>query len=63
MSSPSHTSLPPESRERLCEHLGADRLREDVPLAPFTTFQIGGPAELFYGARTADELCRAVRPR
>ena len=61
MPSSSHASLPPESRERLREHLGADRLREDVTLAPFTTFQIGGPAELYYEARTADELCRAVR--
>ena len=25
--------------------LGADRLRSHVPLAPFTTFRVGGPAE------------------
>ena len=40
--------------------LGADRLRRDVALAPFTTFRIGGPADLYYEARTADELALAV---
>ena len=39
--------------------LGADRLERDVPLAPLTTFRIGGPADLLYRARTADELVRA----
>lgn len=41
--------------------LGADRLRTAVPLAPLTTFRIGGPADLFYAARDADELEHAVR--
>jgi UDP-N-acetylmuramate dehydrogenase len=54
-------TIRPENRRRLREALGADRLRENVSLAPFTTFQIGGPADLYYEARTADELCRAVR--
>lgn len=40
--------------------LGDDRLRRDVPLGPFTTFKVGGPADLLYEARTADELARAV---
>lgn len=40
--------------------LGADRLRRDVALAPFTTFRIGGPADYFYEARSADELALAV---
>jgi UDP-N-acetylmuramate dehydrogenase len=44
----------------LAARLGADRLRRDVPLAPFTTFKIGGPADLFYEATTADELAGAV---
>lgn len=35
-------------------------MRRDVPLAPLTTFRIGGPADLFYRARTADELCHAL---
>ncbi len=40
--------------------LGADRLERDAPLAPLTTFRIGGPADLLYRARTADELVRAI---
>jgi UDP-N-acetylmuramate dehydrogenase len=40
--------------------LGKDRVARKVTLAPFTTFKIGGPADLFYEARTADELANAV---
>jgi UDP-N-acetylmuramate dehydrogenase len=40
--------------------LGKGRVSRDVPLAPYTTFKIGGPADLFYEARTADELAVAV---
>lgn len=40
--------------------LAADRLRRDVSLAPFTTFKIGGPADLLYDATTADELAIAI---
>jgi len=40
---------------------GADRLQRDVPLAPYTTFKIGGPADLFVEAQTPDELAAAVR--
>ena len=29
-------------------------------LAPYTTFRIGGPADLYYEARSADELARAL---
>jgi UDP-N-acetylmuramate dehydrogenase len=29
-------------------------------LAPYTTFKIGGPADLFYEARSADELAAAI---
>ncbi len=36
------------------------RLHRNRLLAPFTTFKIGGPADLFYEARTPDELARAV---
>jgi UDP-N-acetylmuramate dehydrogenase len=42
------------------ERFGADRLERDVPLAPFTTFRIGGPADLFFRARTAEELAQAL---
>ena len=40
--------------------LGPDRVRTAVPLAPFTTFRIGGPADLFVEPETPDELARTV---
>jgi len=40
--------------------LGEHRVRLDVPLAPFTTFKIGGPADLLYRAQTAQELVGAI---
>ncbi|HEX6694018.1 MAG TPA: UDP-N-acetylmuramate dehydrogenase [Longimicrobiales bacterium] len=42
------------------QRLGRDRLERDVPLAPLTTFRIGGPADYMYRARTPDELADAV---
>jgi UDP-N-acetylmuramate dehydrogenase len=47
-------------RAELAAALGAERLRENEPLAPHTTFKIGGPAQLLYAAQSADELARAV---
>jgi UDP-N-acetylmuramate dehydrogenase len=44
----------------LARRLGADRIERDVPLAPLTTFRIGGPADLFFRARTPDDLAEAV---
>ncbi len=44
----------------LAARLGAGRLERHVPLAPYTTFRIGGPADLLYRARTAEELAEAV---
>jgi UDP-N-acetylmuramate dehydrogenase len=44
----------------LAAALGDDRLERNVPLAPYTTFRIGGPADLLYRARTPDELANAV---
>jgi UDP-N-acetylmuramate dehydrogenase len=40
--------------------LGAGRIETDLRLAPFTTFKIGGPADLFFRARTAGELVAAI---
>jgi UDP-N-acetylmuramate dehydrogenase len=39
---------------------GADRVTEDEPLAPFTTFRVGGPADVLMTVRTAAEIERAV---
>jgi UDP-N-acetylmuramate dehydrogenase len=36
------------------------RPRRDVPLAPYTTFRIGGPADLFCEPESGDDLARAV---
>lgn len=44
----------------LRETLGADRIETDVPLAPYTTFKIGGPADYLYRARTEEELARSI---
>jgi len=40
--------------------LDASRLDAQVPLAPFTTFRIGGPADWYYEATSAEDLAQAV---
>ena len=50
----------PQPFSELERRLGSGRLEVDVPLAPLTTFQIGGPADRLFRARTADELAEAV---
>lgn len=40
--------------------LAADRLRVDAPLAPLTTFRVGGAADYLFEARSADEVVLAV---
>jgi UDP-N-acetylmuramate dehydrogenase len=50
----------PAALRGLDERLGAERLERDVPLASYTTFRIGGPADRLYRARSADELAAAV---
>jgi UDP-N-acetylmuramate dehydrogenase len=46
---------------RLEEAFGRDRVGRHVPLAPFTTFKVGGPADLLIETRNADEIVRAVK--
>ena len=46
--------------QRVTEQIGAGRLKTNVPLAPFTTFKIGGPADFYIDARSADELAAAI---
>jgi UDP-N-acetylmuramate dehydrogenase len=55
--SPNGTALRIAALEK---RLGRGRLEENVPLAPFTTFRIGGPADLLFRARTPGELAEAV---
>ncbi len=40
--------------------LGPGRVEQSVPLAPMTTFRIGGPADFLYRARTTDELAGGI---
>jgi UDP-N-acetylmuramate dehydrogenase len=40
---------------------GVERVQRDVPLAPFTTFKVGGPADLLIEARSEAEIVEAVK--
>lgn len=40
--------------------LGSGTVQTHVRLGPLTTFQIGGPADLFFRARTPEQLCDAI---
>ncbi len=39
---------------------GADRVRVDAPLAPLTTFKVGGPADVLFEPANSDEILRAL---
>ena len=41
--------------------LASARIRASAPLAPFTTFKVGGPAEWFLETTSADEIVDALR--
>lgn len=45
----------------LDDALGSDRVGRNVPLAPFTTFKIGGPADFFYEPKTEAELVEVLK--
>ncbi len=45
----------------IAREFGPARVERDVPLAPYTTFRIGGAADVLFRARTPDELERAVQ--
>ena len=44
----------------LDRYLGSGRMEADAPLAPLTTFRIGGPADRLFHARTPDDLANAI---
>ena len=46
--------------DALAGRLDTARLRAAVPLAPYTTFRIGGPADAFYEPETDADLANAV---
>jgi UDP-N-acetylmuramate dehydrogenase len=54
------TDHAPPNISKLEAKLASLRPRRDVPLAPYTTFRIGGPADLFCEPSSADELALAV---
>lgn len=60
------SSKPPVPTENLADRYASlreilgDRLVERQLLAPFTTFRIGGPADLFVEVHTADELAKII---
>jgi len=45
---------------QLKTRLDAKRLKRDEPLGQYTTFRIGGPADLFYDATSTEDLAGAV---
>jgi UDP-N-acetylmuramate dehydrogenase len=54
------SSSDPIALERLAACLDGRHLRRNEPLAPYTTFRIGGPADLLFEATSADALANAV---
>ena len=50
-----------DSYKKLAARLNQSQLKRDEPLAPYTTFRIGGPADLIYNATSADDLANAVQ--
>jgi UDP-N-acetylmuramate dehydrogenase len=54
------SSSDPKTIAQLASRLDAAHLRRSEPLAQYTTFKIGGPADLFLDARSANELANAV---
>lgn len=46
--------------DNLASALDQSRLSRDEPLAPYTTFRIGGPADLLYSADSANDLAGAI---
>jgi UDP-N-acetylmuramate dehydrogenase len=45
----------------MLDRFGPERFRADVPLAPFTTFKVGGPAEWLLEPHSSDEIVAALR--
>lgn len=56
-----HSAITPTSAlEALAHRLDPAHLTRLEPLAPYTTFRIGGPADLLYNATSADALATAI---
>ena len=53
-------AIPSAVLEGVATALAGDHLLRNEPLAPYTTFKIGGPADLLYEADSADALADAI---
>lgn len=52
--------VPPAALDAVAGRLVRARLTRAAPIAPYTTFRIGGPADLLYDADTGDDLAEAI---
>ena len=52
--------VPTSALDAVAGRLAPARLRRAVPIGPYTTFRIGGPADLLYDANTGDDLAEAI---
>lgn len=50
-----------EQIKKLSESLGLDRIKINEPMNRHTTFRIGGPADVYFEAQTAEEVAKAVK--
>src|SRR5471030_1033046 len=53
-------AIDPSALARVAAALDHTRLKRHEPLAPFTTFKVGGPADLLFEADSADSLANAI---
>ena len=48
-------------QEQIVARFGPERVRAEEPLARYTTFKVGGPAEWFLESKASDEIVDALR--
>jgi UDP-N-acetylmuramate dehydrogenase len=46
--------------QQFVDAVGADRVRRNAPLAPLTTFKVGGPADYLVDVRSAEQIGRVL---
>jgi UDP-N-acetylmuramate dehydrogenase len=59
--SPAVSSPTVRPLDEVAAQLDPSRVQRDEPLAPYTTFRIGGPADVLYTATSATDLVNALR--
>ena len=58
--SESRTMVTEETLLELDQRLDSSKIEVDAPLAPLTTFRIGGPADRLFHARSPDDLADSI---